>query len=93
MKTRPDLNWDKTTSFLCGSMVQHPPPPDVIPDTILGPQDKTHYLGAIILHDPNVAPWENALAKALARLKSWSKRNLSIHNHTLIVCTMILTTV
>ena len=74
-------------------MVQHPPPPDVIPGTILGPQDKTRYLGAIILRDPNMAPWENALAKALARLKAWSKRNLSIHNHTLIVCTMILPTV
>ena len=76
------INWDKTTSFLCGSMVQHPPPPDVIPGTILGPQDKTRYLGAIISRDPNVAPWENALAKALARLKAWSKRNLSIHNRT-----------
>ena len=87
------INWDKTTSFLCGSMVQHPPPPDVIPGTILGPQDKTRYLGAIISHNPNVAPWENALAKALARLKAWSKRNLSIHNRTLIVHTMILPTV
>ena len=72
------INWDKTTSFLCGSMVQHLPPPDVIPGMILGPQDKTCYLGAIILHNPNVAPWKNALAKALARLKAWSKRNLSI---------------
>ena len=43
--------------------------------------------------DPNVAPWENALAKALARLKTWSKRNLSIHNRALIVRTMILPTV
>ena len=93
MKTRPELNWDKTTSFLCGSMAQHPPPPDVIPGTILGPQDKTRYLGTIISHNPNVAPWENALAKALARLKAWSKRNLSIHSHALIVCTMILPTV
>ena len=74
-------------------MEQHPPPPDVIPGTILGPQDKTRYLGAIISRDPNVAPWENALAKAMARLKAWSKRNLSIHNHALIVCTMILPTV
>ena len=41
----------------------------------------------------NVAPWEDALAKALARLKAWSKRNLSIHNHALIVRTMILPTV
>ena len=48
---------------------------------------------AIISCNPNLAPWENALAKALARLKTWSKRNLSIHNHTLIVCTMILPTV
>ena len=87
------INWDKTTSFLCGSIAQHPPSPDVIPGTILGPQDKTRYLGAIISHDPNVAPWENALAKALARLKAWSKRNLSIHNRALIVCTMILPTV
>ena len=71
----------QTPSILCGSMAQHSPPPDVIPGTILGPQDKMHYLGAIILHNPNVAPWENALAKALARLKAWSKRNLSIHNH------------
>ena len=69
MKTRPELNWDKTTSFLCGSIAQHPPPPDVIPRMILGPQDKTHYLGAIILSDPNVAPWENALAKALASVR------------------------
>ena len=87
------INWDKTTSFLCGSMAQHPPPPDVIPGTILGPQDKTRYLGAIISHDPNVAPWENALAKALARLKAWSKRNLCIHNRALIGRTMILPTV
>ena len=35
------INWDKTTSFLCGSMAQDPPPPDVIPGTILGPKDKT----------------------------------------------------
>ena len=74
-------------------MAQHLPPPDVIPGTILRPQDKTHYLGAIISCDPIVAPWENALAKALARLKAWSKRNLSIHNRTLIVRTMILPTV
>ena len=52
-----------------------------------------HYLGAIISHDPIVAPWENALAKALARLKAWCKRNLSIHNRALIVRTMILPTV
>ena len=39
----------QTPSFLCGSMAQHQQPPDVIPGTILGPQDKTHYLGAIIL--------------------------------------------
>ena len=71
----------QSPSFLCGSMAQHQQPPDVIPGTILGPQDKTRYLGAIISCDPNVAPWENALAKALARLKAWSKRNLSIHNH------------
>ena len=87
------INWDKTTSFLCGSMAQDPPPPDVIPGTILGPKDKTRYLGAIISRDPNVAPWENALAKALTRLKAWSKRNLSIHNRALIVRTMILPTV
>ena len=43
--------------------------------------------------DPNVVPWVNALAKPLARLKAWSNRNLSIHNHTLIVCTMIVPTV
>ena len=42
--------------------------------------------------DPNVVPWVNALAKPLARLKAWSNRNLSIHNHTLIVCTMIVPT-
>ena len=83
----------QTPSILCGSMAQHPPSPDVIPGMILGPQDKMHYLGAIISHDPIVAPWENALAKALARLKAWSKRNLSIHNNALIVCTMILPTV
>ena len=85
------INWDKTTSFLCGNMAQDPP--DVIPGTILGPKDKTRYLGAIILRDPNVAPWENALAKALTRLKAWSKRNLSIPNCAPIVCTMILPTV
>ena len=62
------INWDKTTSFLCGSMVQDPPPPDVIPGTIVGPNDKTRYLGAVILHDLNVAPWENTLSKALTRL-------------------------
>ena len=87
------INWDKTTSFLCGNMAQDPPPPDVIPGTILGPKDKTRYLGAIISRDPKVAPWENALAKALTRLKAWSKRNLSIHNRALIVRTMILPTV
>ena len=43
--------------------------------------------------DPNVVPWVNALAKPLARPKAWSNRNLSIHNHTLIVCTMIVPTV
>ena len=43
--------------------------------------------------DPNVVPWVNALAKPLARLKAWSNRNLSIHNHPLIVCTMIVSTV
>ena len=86
------INWDKTTSFLCGSMAQDPPL-DVIPGTILGPNDKTRYLGAIISRDPNVAPWENALAKALTRLKAWSKRSLSIHNRALIVRTMILPTV
>ena len=54
----------------------------------------THtHIGLIISRNPNVAPWENALAKALARLKAWSKRNLSIHNRALIVRTMILPTV
>ena len=24
------INWDKTTSFLCGSMAQHPPPPEAL---------------------------------------------------------------
>ena len=43
--------------------------------------------------DPNVVQWVNALAKALATVKAWSNRNLSIHNHTLIVCTMIVPTV
>ena len=43
--------------------------------------------------DPNVVPWVNALAKPLATLKAWSNRNLSIHNHSLIVCTMIVPTV
>ena len=43
--------------------------------------------------DPNVVPWVNALAKPLATLKAWSNRNLSIHNHTFIVCTMIVPTV
>ena len=28
----------------------------------------------------------------MARVKAWSKRNLSIHNYTFIVCTMILPT-
>ena len=42
---------------------------------------------------PKCGTWENALAKALARLKACSKRNLSIHNCALIVCTMILPTV
>ena len=58
-----------------------------------GVEHKTGNLGAIISRDPNVAPWENALAKALTRLKAWSKMNLSIHNHALIVCTMIASTV
>ena len=87
------IDWDKTTTFLCGNMLENPPPPDTIPGTILGPKDKTRYLGVIISRDPDVAPWENALAKALARLKAWSKRNLSIHNRALIVHTMILPTV
>ena len=43
--------------------------------------------------DPNVVPWVNAFAKPLARLKAWSIRNLSIHNYTFIVCTMIVPTV
>ena len=60
---------------------------------VLGPKDKTRHLGAIISRDPDVAPWENALAKALARLKAWSNRNLSIHNRSLIVHTMIVPTV
>ena len=87
------INWDKTTTFLCGNMLDNAPPPDTIPGTILGPKDKTRYLGAIISSYPDVAPWENALVKALARLKAWSKRNLSIHNSALIVCAMILPTV
>ena len=87
------INWDKTTAFLCGNMLDNAPPPDTIPGTILGPKDKTRYLGVIISRDPDVAPWENALAKALTRLKAWSKRNLSIHNRALIVHTMILPTV
>ena len=61
------INWDKTTTFLCGNMLDNAPPPDTIPGTILGPKDKTRYLGTIISRDPDVAPWENALAKALAR--------------------------
>ena len=72
------INWDKTTTFLCGNMLENPPPPDTIPGMILGPKDKTCYLGVIISRDPDVAPWENALEKALARLKAWSKRNLFI---------------
>ena len=43
--------------------------------------------------DPNVVPWVNALTKPLATLKAWSIRNLFIHNHTLIVYTMIVPTV
>ena len=53
-------------------------------------QAQLTHLGAIISHDPNVGTWENALAKALARLKAWSKRNLSIHSLALILRTMIL---
>ena len=74
----------KTKSFLCGSMAQDPPPPDVIPGTILGTKDMARHFGANTSRDPNVALWENALAKALTRLKAWSKRNLSIHNRALI---------
>ena len=59
------INWDKTTTFLCGNMLDNPPPPDTIPGTILGPKDKTRYLGVIISHYPNVAPWKNALENAL----------------------------
>ena len=70
---------------MCGNMAKDPPPPDVIPGTILGPKDMARHFGANISRDPNVAPWENALAKALTRLKAWSKRSLSIHNHPLIV--------
>ena len=87
------INWDKTTTFLCGNMLDNAPPPDTIPGTILGPKDKTRYLGVIISCDPDVAPGVNALAKALARLKAWRDRNLSIHNCALIVCTMIVPTV
>ena len=83
----------KTTTFLCGNMLENPPPPDTISDTILGPKDKTRYLGAIISRETDVAPWENALGKALARLKAWSNRNLPIHNRALIVHTMIVPTV
>ena len=79
------INWDKTTTFLCGNMLDNAPPPETIPGTILGPMDKTRYLGVIISRGPDVAPWENTLAKALARLRAWSNRNLSIHNCALIV--------
>ena len=64
------INWDKTTKFPCGNMLDNAPSPGAIPGTILGPKDKTCYLSAIISRDPNVAPWENELAKALARLKA-----------------------
>ena len=61
------INWDKTTTFLCGNMLDNAPPPDTIPGTILGPKDKTRYLGVIISRDPDVAPWENALGKGTGK--------------------------
>ena len=58
------INWKKTISFLSGCLLTNPPPQDMIPGKVMGPQDKARYLRAIVSRDTSVVTWENALANA-----------------------------